>query len=90
MFFHKKQDNYDRYIGSSVTRLMGPFILAFGAIIILGSCGIIILENKQSYQRLPIHNGEIKQYQQHQSPSPPAHYGQDDNDSIPSHKNIDH
>merc|ERR1711862_612087 len=31
--------NYDRYIGSSVTRLLGPFILAFGGLILIASCG---------------------------------------------------
>ncbi|OTF83762.1 hypothetical protein BLA29_007765, partial [Euroglyphus maynei] len=30
-------DNYDRYIGSSVPRLLGPFLLVFGFFIVIGS-----------------------------------------------------
>ncbi|KAH9501735.1 uncharacterized protein LOC124496734 [Dermatophagoides farinae] len=30
-------DNYDRYIGSSVPRLLGPFLLVFGLFIVVGS-----------------------------------------------------
>jgi len=32
-------ENYDRYIGASVPRLVGPFLLAFGTLLLFGSCG---------------------------------------------------
>ncbi|KAH9420132.1 hypothetical protein DERP_001967 [Dermatophagoides pteronyssinus] len=46
-------DNYDRYIGSSVPRLLGPFLLVFGFLIVIGS-GVMagmktMRENEKSY-----------------------------------------
>jgi len=32
-------ENYDRYIGASVPRLIGPFLIIFGVILLFGSCG---------------------------------------------------
>ncbi|XP_054167984.1 uncharacterized protein LOC128965339 [Oppia nitens] len=31
-------ENYNRYLGASVPRLVGPFLLCFGAILLFGSC----------------------------------------------------
>jgi len=31
-------ENYNRYIGSSVQRILGPFLLAFGGLLFFGSC----------------------------------------------------
>ncbi|KAI2804682.1 hypothetical protein RDWZM_008000 [Blomia tropicalis] len=47
--------NYDRYIGSSVTRLIGPFILAFGAFILIGSCGFFGFQSFKRYDPIPPH-----------------------------------
>ncbi|KAH9389722.1 hypothetical protein TYRP_007269 [Tyrophagus putrescentiae] len=52
--------NYDRYIGSSVTRLLGPFILAFGGLILIASCGILGFQSfGPQYDNLP-QEGPIK------------------------------
>jgi len=32
-------ENYDRYIGASVPRLIGPFLIIFGVLLLFGSCG---------------------------------------------------
>lgn len=76
------QINYDRYIGSSVTRLLGmihetmlwlpgeltftiiikpgPFILAFGGLILIASCGILGFQAfGHNYDNLP-QDGPIK------------------------------
>ncbi|RWS31221.1 hypothetical protein B4U80_02627 [Leptotrombidium deliense] len=31
-------ENYDRFLGANVMRLIGPLMLAFGAVILVGSC----------------------------------------------------
>ncbi|XP_015783996.1 uncharacterized protein LOC107361664 [Tetranychus urticae] len=33
-------DNYKRYIGSNVLRVVGPFSFGFGGLLVLGSCGL--------------------------------------------------
>ncbi|KPM02351.1 hypothetical protein QR98_0007630 [Sarcoptes scabiei] len=49
-------DYYNRYIGSSVPRLIGPFVLVFGAVIIFGSIVIMVLMNmRYQYKEVPNH-----------------------------------
>ncbi|CAG2172377.1 unnamed protein product [Oppiella nova] len=54
-------ENYNRYLGASVPRLVGPFLLCFGAILLFGSCaffGLAFYNANREYDT----NGSRYQY----------------------------
>jgi len=54
-------ENYNRYLGASVPRLVGPFLLCFGTILLFGSCvffGLAFYHANREYDS----NGSRYQY----------------------------